>query len=345
MGVGVIPTPGGGDMSATDYDADNNLVVDDVDKVNGVPAATLTLDVSNNTAARHTQDTDQKLDGGGPKEVSVAEVRDHIDDTSSNPHGVTAGQVGAAPAVHTHTHASTTGQGPDDHHPKLHGADHGTGAPDAFPSSLLIEALIKRIRESGGADLLVGAIADGEVLTRLGTTIIGSTPGGGGDMLAATYDPTTVAGDAFDADNHVYNNGASGLAATDTQAAIDELADVVDGLDPDGGTATVATTNATETTLDILTLVDDTLYQITTRIVARRTDSADRGSMIRRVTAYRESGGGATIVGSVDTEYSEGNSNYLATFDVTGNDLRIRVTGIAANNVDWKSSTEVVKVA
>jgi len=49
------------------------------------------------------------------------------------------------------------------------------------------------------------------------------SPSGGGDMLAATYDPTGANGDAFDADNHVYNNTTSGLTATDTQAAIDEV--------------------------------------------------------------------------------------------------------------------------
>jgi len=55
-----------------------------------------------------------------------------------------------------------------------------------------------------------------------------ASPAGSGDMLASTYDPTTVNGDAFDADNHVYNNATSGLTATDTQAAIDEVEARVD---------------------------------------------------------------------------------------------------------------------
>ena len=54
------------------------------------------------------------------------------------------------------------------------------------------------------------------------------SPSGSGDMLASTNDPTTVNGDAFDADNHVYNNTTSGLTATDTQAAIDEVEARVD---------------------------------------------------------------------------------------------------------------------
>jgi hypothetical protein len=67
-----------------------------------------------------------------------------------------------------------------------------------------------------------------------------AAPAGTGDMLAATYDPTTVAGDAFDADNHVYNNTTSGLTATDTQAAIDEVEGRVDTND-------AKVTNATHT--------------------------------------------------------------------------------------------------
>ena len=45
-----------------------------------------------------------------------------------------------------------------------------------------------------------------------------------GDMQKSIYDPTNKNGDAFDADNHAYSNATSGLAATNTQAAIDELA-------------------------------------------------------------------------------------------------------------------------
>lgn len=47
------------------------------------------------------------------------EVGSHLDSTI-NPHGVTAAQAGAAPTAHTHTHASTTGQGADDHHNESH---------------------------------------------------------------------------------------------------------------------------------------------------------------------------------------------------------------------------------
>mgnify|MGYP003640709383 CR=1 FL=1 len=61
---------------------------------------------------------------------------------------------------------------------------------------------------------------------------------GGGDMLAATYDPTPVGGDAFDSGNHAYDNSTSGLTATDTQAAIDEIELRVDSNDAKVSNAT-----------------------------------------------------------------------------------------------------------
>lgn len=59
-----------------------------------------------------------------------------------------------------------------------HKDEHKTGGFDAFTATDLLEALVKRIRESGGADLLVGAVADGEFLKRSGTSLVGASAGG-----------------------------------------------------------------------------------------------------------------------------------------------------------------------
>lgn len=60
-----------------------------------------------------------------------------------------------------------------------HKANHVSGGSDTFAATDLIEALVKRLLESGGASLLIGAIADGQYLKRSGTGIIGDTPVGG----------------------------------------------------------------------------------------------------------------------------------------------------------------------
>jgi len=68
-----------------------------------------------------------------------AQIDAHTADITTNPHQVTAAQAGASPLGHTHTHASTTGQGTDDHHAKLHAATHGPLAVDALKLDDLAE--------------------------------------------------------------------------------------------------------------------------------------------------------------------------------------------------------------
>lgn len=69
---------------------------------------------------------------------------------------------------------------PNPHHAQLHRAAHISGGGDALLNTDLIEAIVKRLQESGGATLLLGAVADGQYLKRSGTGIIGGTPAGGG---------------------------------------------------------------------------------------------------------------------------------------------------------------------
>jgi len=78
--------------------------------------------------------------------------------------------------VGTRAHGSLTGTGIDDHHARDHQASHGTGAADPFASTLVLEAIGKRIQTTDGpTTLLVGAIADGEGLQRTGSAIDGFT--------------------------------------------------------------------------------------------------------------------------------------------------------------------------
>jgi acetylornithine deacetylase/succinyl-diaminopimelate desuccinylase-like protein len=58
-----------------------------------------------------------------------------------------------------------------------HRATHASGGSDAFTSSDLLEAVVRRLREtSGPTTLTVGAVADGQFLRRSGTSIVGDTP-------------------------------------------------------------------------------------------------------------------------------------------------------------------------
>lgn len=58
--------------------------------------------------------------------------------------------------------------------PTAHKDTHKSGGSDAFVSVDLLEAVVKRLRESSGpTDLTVGAVANGQLLRRTGTGLVG----------------------------------------------------------------------------------------------------------------------------------------------------------------------------
>lgn len=68
-----------------------------------------------------------------------------------------------------------------------HEATHVSGGDDAFLSTDLLEAVVKRIREtSGPATLLVGGVGDGQILQRSGTNLVGAGTAGEVEALAGT---------------------------------------------------------------------------------------------------------------------------------------------------------------
>ena len=119
---------------------------------------------------------------GGPKAHTLTShsTRAHAELTAigANDHHAQAHAIGGADHSGTLSHDVLADVSVDDHHAQLHEAAHVSGGGDAFTSAQLLEAIIKRIRESGGpTDLTVGAVADGEFLKRSGATVIGGSAG------------------------------------------------------------------------------------------------------------------------------------------------------------------------
>lgn len=111
-----------------------------------------------------------------------------------------------------------------------------------------------------------------------------------------------------------------------------------DGVDVGSWGDKFSTTNAATTTLWSTTLADNQVHIIEVMIVARRTDSAGRWSGVRRGTFYR-AGGGATQEGTtevVGTDVSNGITPTLIDFDVSSNDVRVRIQGEVGKNINWR---------
>jgi len=107
------------------------------------------------------------------------------------------------------------------------------------------------------------------------------------------------------------------------------------------------TTDATVTTLDSVTLDDNHAYSILINVVAMESDGSDRNVYRLHGLFYRDGAGalqqGATV--SINTVESE--VNCACVFDVNGNDVRVRVTGIgggAPETWNWTGKIEVTEV-
>lgn len=120
--------------------------------------------------------------------------------------------------------------------------------------------------------------------------------------------------------------------------------------DIEGGQATVATTDATVTTLATIACPDGTTTMIEARVVARRTGgasgTAEDGAAYVVTAAFKATGSVATIIGAADQDVViESQAGWECTIDASGATARIRVTGAANNNVTWLTSYRILQVS
>lgn len=115
--------------------------------------------------------------------------------------------------------------------------------------------------------------------------------------------------------------------------------------------ARAATTNATATTLWSMAVPSSTTLGIFASVVARRTGgssgTAEDGAFYIVTTAVKNVAGTATVISGAFTgpPVYEDQTGWSATFDVSGGDVRLRVTGAADNNVTWHATVRVYPVS
>lgn len=106
----------------------------------------------------------------------------------------------------------------------------------------------------------------------------------------------------------------------------------------------VATTDATVTTITTIPIPDDTAVWIEADVEVRRTNASERSKFKRGALIFRESAGAATLEGAVWTPVTiPAATSYDATITVSGNNALIRVTGVAANDLNWQSRHTVAE--
>jgi hypothetical protein len=107
--------------------------------------------------------------------------------------------------------------------------------------------------------------------------------------------------------------------------------------------AEVATTDATVTTLTSFTMVDETIAAFDVVVTAARRTNVTKGGRWKRSVVYRRtSAGAATIVGTLETGTDqETDAAWDVTIDTSTNDVRVRVTGAAATDINWTCEMRV----
>lgn len=110
--------------------------------------------------------------------------------------------------------------------------------------------------------------------------------------------------------------------------------------------APTTTTDDTPTVAYTTTLNDDTNYILSARIIARRTDDSDYGYFQEEAQIRRESGGNATIIGSVFQKVGEStDSSWSVTWNTSGNDAQLIVTGAIGKTINWQPQIETENVS
>jgi hypothetical protein len=105
--------------------------------------------------------------------------------------------------------------------------------------------------------------------------------------------------------------------------------------------AEVQTTDATVTSLATLTLLDENTYHARARVIGVESDGSNRASYEITVTAYRTGAGNATLQNTPTVLHAEESDNtWDVDFTVSGNDLRVSVTGVAATTIEWSGILE-----
>lgn len=107
------------------------------------------------------------------------------------------------------------------------------------------------------------------------------------------------------------------------------------------------TTSTSGVTLFQMALEDNSSYIIKSLVVAKKSDSAERIAFETYVHCYRDGGGAATVEsGLTDSIFSDASASNNAawTWEMSGNNARLRVDSGAVETYDWKARTTVVSV-
>jgi len=207
----------------------------------------------------------------------------------------------------------------------------------ALPAPAAPADVTKAAASAGAATTVARADHKHDVSTAAAIEITDSTNGEGSATSLSRSD-------------HLHAHGSRGggtlhAVATPSTAGFMSAADktTLDGLVTEN---TLTTVNATEATIATIAIPADTAVLVEAYIVAKEAGGV-RAGYVARALIYRTGAGAATVQGAVQSDFSrESNGALDVNIDVDGgNNGRVRVTGLAATTINWKSQHRTVQVA
>lgn len=104
--------------------------------------------------------------------------------------------------------------------------------------------------------------------------------------------------------------------------------------------ATVETTDATETTIDTYSTATDFIYYVKVYLLGT-VDEGGNAASYRMYATFKNDSGTLTQVGATVNSPDEDDAAWGSDIDANGTNIRVRVIGKAATNINWVSYTSI----
>lgn len=236
-------------------------------------------------------------------------------------------------------------------------ANGTTGSPTAATNGNIMEFLSGRgygatgfaAASTGAINIVAGAtFTDTSMPTYINllytptasvTAVEGMRLNSTGNVLIGTT--TDDASHILQANGTILGTGAtlSGQTAN-TLAQFDASKNIVSVASQVFQTASLTTTDGTNTTLDTIALSDNTVYLCESLVAARRTDSSGRNAVNFVFSVYREAAGSCTANGTGTSNFSAGSdTNFQVSVNCSSNNALLQVIGNTGKTLNWTSST------
>lgn len=103
----------------------------------------------------------------------------------------------------------------------------------------------------------------------------------------------------------------------------------------------IQTTDATYTMCSFYTLPDECLAFVTATVLGIQSGSSNTAGYKLNAVVEAQSGTRAVVSTVEQSIIKEDTPTWDANIDVSGNDVRVMVTGVAATTIDWQATMEI----